>query len=359
MSEVTRKDENRVWLTAGTLVRTYKIDARIAASGMGEVYLAKERKSQRVVALKVLPAPPNCHAEQLAALAEQMNQQAKPIHPAICETYEVGVTETGKLFIAMEYVSGHSFDTLLTAKASLDLTTLAEQLASALQAAHESGFVHTDLKMSNVMLTADGKVKLLDFGLTAYKKLCQRSEEDERPSSVRHLSPEHVNARPLTAQADLFSLGAMLYELATGEAPFTGETPLQVCAAIVWNKSQPLTALTESVSGEFSSGEFSETIARLLEKDLSQRTASAAALQAELREQIVRHTPPPRHAGAAMLQAGQRFMGSEDGRMVAGFGKGALHFVFNDGAGWAVFGLATVAGCYALVSFLHLVGVAR
>lgn len=352
MSEAKGKNETRVWLTVGTLVGHYRIDARIAASGTGEVYQAKDRNSQRVVALKILPVPPNCEAAQLEALAQQFNQQALPSHPAICETYEVGVTETGKLFIATEYVSGHSLDTLLNANAKLDVEKIASQIAEALQAAHESGFIHTDLKMSNVMLAADGKVKLLDFGLMKYRKLWERNEEDERPSSVRHLTPEHVNARPLTSQSDLFSLGTMLYEMVTGVAPFTGETPLKVCAAIVWNKPQPIAELTDGVSAEFC-----ESIANLLEKDLSQRTTSAAALLVELKQQLARHTPPPKHFGAAMFQAGQRFIGTEDGQMVAGFGKGALQFVFNDGAGWIVFGLSAVAACYALVSFLTILGI--
>ena len=352
MSEATGKNETRVWLTTGTLVRNYKIDARIAASGMGEIYLAINRSSKQVVALKILPAPPNCNAEQLEALAQQMNKQAMPSHPAICETYEVGVTETGKLFIASEYVSGHSLDALLHAKASLEVEKLAEQIAEALQAAHESGLIHTDLKMSNVMVTADGKVKLLDFGLLKYQQMWQRSEEDQRPSSVRHLAPEQVNSRPLTPQADLFSLGAMLYELVTGVAPFAGETPLQVCAAIVWHKPQPMAELVDGVSAEFA-----ESIATLLEKDPGERTPSAGAFLSEVREQLVRHTPPPKYFGTAMFQAGQRFIGTEDGQMVAGFGKGALQFVFNDGAGWAVFGLATVAACYALVTFLAIIGI--
>lgn len=352
MSEAKGKNENRVWLTAGTLVRNYKIDARIAASGMGEIYRAVNRSSKQVVALKILPAPPHCKAEQLEALAQQMNQQALPSHPAICETYEVGVTETGKLFIATEYVIGQSLDTLLAAKSHLDVVKFAEQTAAALQAAHESGLIHGDLKMSNVMLTVDGKVKLLDLGLMKYQQLWQRSEEDQRPSSVRHLAPEQVNARPVTPLSDLFSLGALLYELVTGVAPFAGETPLQVCAAIVWNKPQPIAELVDGVAAEFA-----ESIATLLEKDPSQRPPSAAAFLSEVRQQLVRHTPPPKYFGTAMFQAGQRFIGTEDGQMVAGFGKGALQFVFHDGAGWVVFGLSVLVACYALVSFLTLIGV--
>jgi eukaryotic-like serine/threonine-protein kinase len=345
------KSETRIWLTAGTLVRNYKIDARIAASGIGEIYRAINRSSKQVVALKILPAPPRCNVEQLEALALQMNRQVIPSHPAICEIYEVGVTEDGKLFVASEYVHGHSLDTFLAAKADFDVENFAEQMAVALQVAHESGLVHADLKMSNVMLTADGKVKVLDFGLTKYKQLCQRNAEDQKPSGVRHFSPEHVNDRTLTAQTDLFSLGAMLYEMVTGVAPFTGETPLKVCAAIVWNKPQPIAELTDRASAEFG-----QSIAKLLEKDPNERTASAEALLAELMEQRVSLTPPPKHFGAAMFQAGQRFMGSEDGQMVAGFGKGAFQFVFNDGAGWVVLAVSAVVACYALVSFMSLIG---
>ena len=349
MSEA--KSETRIWLTAGTLVRNYKIDARIAASGIGEVYRAINRSSKQVVALKILPAPANCNAEQLAALALQMNRQVLPSHSAICEIYEVGVTEGGKLFVASEYVYGHSLDALLAAKAELDVEKFAEQMAVALQAAHQSGLIHADLKMSNVMLTADGKVKVLDFGLTKYKQLCQRNAEDQKPSGVRHFSPEHVNDRTFTAQTDLFSLGAMLYEMVTGVAPFTGETPLKVCAAIVWNKPQPIAELTDSASAEFS-----QAIVKLLEKDPSERTASAEALLVALTEQRLSHTPPPKHFGAAMFQAGQRFMGTEDGQVVAGFGKGALQFVFNDGAGWVVMGVSALVACYALASFMSLIG---
>jgi serine/threonine protein kinase len=350
MSET--KGNTRVWLTAGTLVKNYKIDARLAASGIGEVYLAQERRSKRVVSFKILPAPLQYTQVQLEALAEKMNQQVMPSHPAICETYEIGVTENGKLFIASEYVHGQSLDTLVNAKAHLEVTSIAEQIAEALNVAHESGLVHADLKMSNVMLTANGKVKLLDFGMGKYRHLWERSEDEQLPSGVRHLSPEHVNGRTLTPQSDLFSLGTILYELVTGVAPFSGETSLKVSAAIVWNQPTAMSELTDNVSAEFSASIF-----KLLGKDSSQRTVSAPALLAELKQLRVSQAPPPKHFPAAMWQAGQRFLGSDDGQLVAGFGRGALHFVFNDGAGWVVFGLATLAACYALVSFLTLVGI--
>ena len=137
------KEATRVWLTTGTMVRNYVIDARIAASGTGEVYLAKDRNSRRIVALKLLPAPPNCKAEQLEALAQQMSQQTMPRHSTICETYEVGVTEDGKLFVASEYISGHSLDELRLAGVSLDVEKIAKQIALALEAAHECGRLHT------------------------------------------------------------------------------------------------------------------------------------------------------------------------------------------------------------------------
>ena len=137
------QEATRAWLTTGTMVRHYVIDARVAASGTGEVYLAKDRNSRRTVALKLLPAPPHCKGKQLEALAQQMSQQAMPRHSAICETYEVGVTEDGKLFVASEYVNGQSLDTLMQADVSLDVEKIAKQIALALEAAHECGRLHT------------------------------------------------------------------------------------------------------------------------------------------------------------------------------------------------------------------------
>jgi serine/threonine protein kinase len=360
MGESKGKDQSRVWLTTGTLVRNYVIEARIAASGMGEVYLAKERQSKRQVALKILPAPPNCSGEKLAALAEQMNRQACPTHPSIAETYEIGVTENGKLFIASEYVSGHSLDTLLMAKANLDVEKIAEQIALALQAAHEAGRVHADLKMSNVMVTISGKVKLLDFGLTKYKQLWQTDGENNlpqtevQPSSLRHCAPEHVNGLPCTPQTDLFSLGTILYELLTGIAPFTGETPLKVCAAIVWQKPQSILDLVAEAPPAFCS-----TIHRLLEKNQAQRLPSTQALLAELREPYLTELESRKHLGAKMFHAGLAMRNAfvtDEGRMVCDFSRGFWHVLFNDGSQYVAVTLATLMAAYALLTFLSLIG---
>jgi serine/threonine protein kinase len=360
MSENKEKDTTRVWLTTGTLVKNYVIDARIAASGMGEVYLAKERKSKRQVALKILPAPPHCNTEKLEALAEQMNQQTMPKHAGICETYEVGVTENGKLFIVSEYVRGHSLDTLLMAKTELDMEKVAKQIATALQAAHEAGRVHTDLKLSNIMLTASGKVKILDFGMTRYKQLWQEGSDtglpktEVQPSSVRHLAPEHVNGLALTPQTDLFSLGTVLYELLTGEAPFTGETPLKVCAAIVWNKPQPVLDTVAEAPPVLSA-----CIGKLLEKDQTQRMPSAQALLSALRQPHLPEIPDGGPLSAKVFHARHAFQHifvTDEGRMVFDFSRGFWHVLFSDGSNYIAIGLATLAAAYALFTFLTLIG---
>lgn len=357
MSGANRNTAARVWLTTRTVVRNYVIDARLAASGTGEVYLAKDRTSKREVALKILPAPPHCKPAQLAALAQQMNSQSMPRHPFICETYEVDVTEDGKLFIASEYVSGQSLDVLLQARVSLDTEKIAEQIAVALQAAHEGGRLHTDLKFSNVMLTPSGNVKVLDFGLTKYRQLCQQNEADSeplaglQPSSVRHFAPEHVNGITYTAQTDLFSLGAMLYEMLAGVAPFIGETPLQVCAAIVWKKPQPLLELVHGAAPALCA-----SIDKLIEKDQSRRTSSAQALLAELRQPLVDATLSAQNHVAQARQSIQSFFVTDDGQLVAGFGKGLCQFLCNDAAKYAVISMTVLGACYTLFSFLTLIG---
>jgi serine/threonine protein kinase len=208
-----------------------------------------------------------------------------------------------------------------------------------LQAAHEADRLHTDLKLTNLMLTHNGNVKVLDFGLARFKSLWQPLA-GTRPSTVRHFSPEHVNCTPLRAASDLFSLGSLLHELITGSAPFAGASLHEMCAAIACDHPAslaPYAARYELV--------WLNAIEKLLDKDLTRRTPTAHALLMELHQPLVtsvrRFSAPVRQTVRLPQTA------NDDWRMVADFSKGFWQFVFNAGP-------ATL--CLALV-ILAVIGV--
>jgi serine/threonine-protein kinase len=351
-------ETTREWLTAGTTVRNYVIGSRIAATGVGEVYLAKERATQREVALKLLPAPPHCSPVQLQALTRQISLQKPPQHPNICEIYEAGVTENGKLFVAAEYVKGQSLDEMLRAGATCDIAKIAQQTATALHAAHAAGRLHADLKLSNLLLTRGGNVKVLDFGLALFKRCWQPLGQNGLPpahlnaSALRHLSPEHVDGTPLTAQSDLFSLGTILYELLTGQAPFNGASPAEICTAIVTEKPYAITAYAPCADPLLCSGVF-----RLLEKNPHKRPNSAVAFLAGLQQARAQAAPKARIARAPQDKtASARPSPANDWRMVSDFGKGAWQVVFSSGLTFLIGGAALMAAGWSLLSFVSLIG---
>ena len=283
-----------------SITTRYRVIRRVGSGGMGEVLLAEDKQLERRVALKIM-AP---------ALAEDENErkrfrmEAKAAsglsHPNICVIHEVGETEDGRPFLAMEYVDGQTLD-VVEQQRRLRLREVIQigiEVAEALQAAHDLHLVHRDIKPGNIMLDARGHVKVLDFGLA--KKVAQEELGAVASTSAAHtrtgflvgtphyMSPEQVLGREVDRRTDIFSLGVVLYELVVGQRPFLGRTVGEVINNVVNQQPEPL-----GLENSLYSPALDRIIFKCLEKEPDHRYASARALAqdlAELRSQSDRET---------------------------------------------------------------------
>jgi serine/threonine protein kinase/Tol biopolymer transport system component len=243
---VRRKSE----LKPGQTIAAYEILSFISRGGMGEVYLAQDRRLTRKVALKLLPAAFTKDDERLRRFEQEARAASALNHPNIITIYEILKVESNHL-IATEFVEGETLRNRL-AHSSLSLAEslhIAIQVADALAAAHKVGIVHRDIKPENIMLRPDGYVKVLDFGLAKLTEQSTSVASDEAPTkqvrtgsgvimgTAGYMSPEQARGKPVDARSDIFSLGAVIYEMVTGHKPFEGETPSDILAAIL--KSEP------------------------------------------------------------------------------------------------------------------------
>jgi serine/threonine protein kinase/Tfp pilus assembly protein PilF len=275
----------------GKTLGHYQIVALIGRGGMGEVYRAHDTKLDRDVALKILPAEMATDPARLERFEREAKTVAGLNHPHIVTLHSVE-EESGLRFLTMELVEGRSLDELLTAE-GLPLAKVFEigiAVADALAAAHERGIIHRDLKPANVMLTHDGRVKVLDFGLA-------KLTEDPRTTSQQaattiapitadgvvvgtapYMSPEQLRGKDVDFRSDLFSLGILLYELATGKRPFDGETNADVISSILKETPPAVTHLKPDLPRHLG-----RIVTQCLEKDPRDRFHSAIDIRNQLR----------------------------------------------------------------------------
>jgi predicted ATPase len=275
---------------------------------MGEVYRATDTRLGRDVALKVLPAEMAASPERLERFRREAKALAALDHPGIVTVHSVEEAE-GVHFLTMQLVEGQPLD-LLIAEGDMaveQLVSIGSALAEALAAAHEKGIVHRDLKPANVMVTNDGRVKVLDFGLAKMADAAAgEGTASELPTDVQtrdgvvigtmpYMSPEQVQGRAVDYRTDIFSLGIILYEMATGRRPFQGRSSASLLAAILCDAVPPVT----EVRADLPAG-LAHAIQRCLQKDPSRRIQTAHDLAAELRlarreaiEDVLRILRPP------------------------------------------------------------------
>jgi len=289
-------------LIPGTRIGHYDIIGSLGAGGMGEVYRASDTKLGRDVALKVLPAHLAHDAERLARFQREARAVAALNHPHIVTIHSVeeakpsaGSGQDAIHFLTMELVEGQSLDRLIPESGlSVDrICVLAIALADALAAAHDKSIVHRDLKPSNVMVTPDGRVKVLDFGLAKVKAddtprdgktvTALHTREGVVMGTMPYMSPEQVAGRTVDHRTDIFSLGVMLYEMASGRRPFEGASSIELGSAIL--RDTP--PLVTDVRGDLPS-DLARVIRRCLEKDPRDRIQTARDVGNECRE-LSRH----------------------------------------------------------------------
>jgi TolB-like protein/Tfp pilus assembly protein PilF/tRNA A-37 threonylcarbamoyl transferase component Bud32 len=269
----------------GQQMRHFRIVEKIGAGGMGEVYRAHDEQLDRDVAIKVLPAGTFRDETARARLLREARTASKLNHPHICTIHEVGEAE-GQAYIAMELVEGQPLSARLAdgALPPDQVLRYALQLADALAHAHERGVVHRDLKSANVIVTPEGRAKVLDFGLA---KRLNKEELDEattlsqdlsQPGTVvgtlAYMPPEQLRGEPADARSDVWALGVMLHEMASGERPFQGKTGFELSSAIL---NQPPSPLPPEVPAELRG-----VIERCLEKEPGRRYQRGGEVRAVL-----------------------------------------------------------------------------
>src|SRR5574341_884945 len=228
----------------GRELANYKIISLLGRGGMGEVYLAEDHRLHRKVALKLLPAQFTNDAERVRRFKREASAASATNHPNIITIHEIGQVD-GAHYIVTEFIDGQTLrQRMQTAKLSLkEVVDIAIQVAQALEAAHSAGIVHRDIKPENVMARRDRLVKVLDFGLAkltevaGVKEALTVKQADTAPGMVigtpQYMSPEQARGEELDERTDLFSFGVMLYEMATGSAPFKGDSIAMIFDAIL------------------------------------------------------------------------------------------------------------------------------
>jgi serine/threonine-protein kinase len=278
-------------LTGRTLAH-YRVGAPIGAGGMGQVYRAADTKLGRDVALKVLPEEMASSAEMLERFQREARAVAALNHPNIVTIYSVEASD-GIHFLTMELVEGQSLDRLIPSGGlAVDrITGIAAALSSALAAAHDKGIIHRDLKPANIMVTPDGVVKVLDFGLAKIQgPSADEVGETARATAMQtgagvvmgtrpYMSPEQVQGRPVDHRTDIFSLGVVLYEMTTGRRPFQGHSSAELFASILRDTVPPVTDVRTDLPAELV-----RVIRRCLEKDPRHRIQTARDVGNELRD---------------------------------------------------------------------------
>lgn len=282
--------DGKVEFVAGEEVGSYTILSLLGAGGMGQVYLAQDRRLPRKVALKVLSAEVATDERRVQRFEHEAEALARLNHPNVCMILEIGTMQDGRRFIAMEHIDGVTLRDLMERRrlAPAEALDVAIQVAAALAAAHAADIVHRDIKPENIMLRPDGYIKVLDFGIAKLNETLSLPGDRHDTSTARlstqsglmgtvlYMSPEQLREVPVDTRTDIWSLGVVLHEMVTGTRPFEAPTASESISLIL---SQP----TESRSARELPAEFQQLIRNALTKDRTERYQTVEELASDLK----------------------------------------------------------------------------
>jgi len=306
----------------GRTLAHFTIVRKIGAGGMGEVYLAQDNKLDRNVAVKLLPSDLSSNPERMRRFAQEAKAASALNHPNIITIYEIDEVES-RHFIVTEFIDGETLRHRMKHQHIRlnDILDIAIQSAGALAAAHAAGIIHRDIKPENIMLRRDGYIKVLDFGLAKLTHPEGSATDTEAPTkalvdtdagtvvgTANYMSPEQAKGKGIDVRTDLWSLGAVIYEMVTGHVPFEAETPSEVIGLILNKEPQPLARYDRDALPELE-----RIVAKTLTKDRGERYQTAKDLQVDLKrlkrqielESEIERTVPPefRTSGTAHVVA--------------------------------------------------------
>ncbi|HSE41584.1 MAG TPA: protein kinase [Acidobacteriota bacterium] len=274
----------------GRVLSHYRIIKQLGAGGMGEVYLATDTQLDRTIALKILPAEVAFDQERMHSFVREAKAASAIDHPNIVQVYEISQAD-GVSFIAMQYVEGHTVRDKIDGQSlpTDEVLQTAIQIADAMAEAHARGIVHRDLKPANIMVSNKGYIKVLDFGLARIEKIPEPGELSEAQTltktkpgmiagTIAYMSPEQALGKKIDYRTDIFSIGVILYEMATGRRPFSGNNPAETIDNIVHSQPESITRLNYSVPKELE-----RIIRKCMEKDPARRYQSASEMLIDLK----------------------------------------------------------------------------
>ena len=280
-------DDSKLTTVITTLVGqelgNYQIEKLLGAGGMGEVYPARDTKLGRLVALKVLPLPFVVDGDRLSRFQREARALSALNHPNLVTIYEVG-EDKGLHFIAMELVEGKTLSSFRDKLTLKELLPIVAQVAEALGAAHQSGIIHRDVKPDNVMVRPDGYAKVLDFGLVKLTEVksapgvTAHTQLGVAMGTLAYMSPEQASGEAVDHRTDIWSLGVVLYELATGQKPFSAETRQATINAILSIPPTPVTTIAPNLPPDLD-----RILNKALDKDRELRYQTASDFRADLR----------------------------------------------------------------------------
>ena len=290
----------------GKTVGQYRIMSKLGAGGMGEVFLAQDTRLERKAAIKFLPADMAADPGRRTRFLTEARAASALNHAHVCTVYDVGETDDGRPFIAMEFVEGQPLDALVK-QGPLQVSRVVEiavQVADALDAAHARRIVHRDIKPANISLNERGQVKVLDFGLA--KRMpgtdgentqdFQQTQQGQVLGTPNYMSPEQALGKEVDHRTDIFSLGVVLYELTTGQRPFKGGTIAEIINKIVHEQPLAIARLNYDVPPELE-----RITLKCLQKSPDRRYQTTRELMVDLRNLARELEHGPATSGSPMV----------------------------------------------------------